>query len=390
MRREPTRPAQPEAASPTANTGGDRIGLFRPVIEEDVIAEVVDVLRSGWLGPGPRTHAFETAFAEYVGARDCVAVSSCTAAIQLALHVLDLPPGTRVVTTPLTFVATNQAILHERLVPVFADVDPDTGLLDPVSVAACLSAGGAGAVIAVHYGGVPCDLDALEELCDDTGIALVEDAAHACGARYGDRRVGGGGRLVAFSFHAVKNLPMADGGALVTSSADVAARARRLRWFGITRETFDRTSATGYAWDYDVTELGFKLHTNDVAAALGLAGLGHLEVGNRRRAEIVERYRAALEPLDGIALTRRLPGRTSANHLAVALAERRDDLVRALAGRGVETGVHYRPSYDYALFASDPLPGVEAFWRRAVSLPLHLTLTDEDVERVIEAIAEGW
>ncbi len=378
-------PAEPnEGAAPA------RIGLFRPLIGEDAIAEVVDVLRSGWLGPGPRTHAFETALAEYLGARHCVAVSSCTGAIRLALHVLDLPAGTPVVTTPLTFVATNQTILHERLVPVFADVDPETGLLDPASVATRVGETGAGAVLAVHYGGLPCDLDALGAICEEHGAALVEDAAHACGARYGGRRVGSGPGLVAFSFHAVKNLPMADGGALVTSSDEIAARARRLRWFGITRETFDRTSAEGYTWDYDVSELGFKLHTNDVAAALGLVGLKHLDEGNRRRAEIVERYRAGLEPIDGIHLSPRLPGRTSANHLAVALAERRDDLVRALADRGVETGVHYRPSYDYALFASDPLPGVEAFWRRAVSLPIHLGLADEDVERVVEAIGQGW
>jgi perosamine synthetase len=367
----------------------ERIPLFRPSIEPEAAIAVKDVLESGWLGLGPRTAAFERAFADYVGASYCVGTSSCSAALQLALRSLDLPPESEVLTTALTFVASNEILLHEHLRPVFADVDPATGNLDPASVAERLS-GKTRALLLVHYAGYPCDLDDLYALAHERKIPVIEDCAHACGAVYRGRRIGSHGQLHAFSFHAVKNLPMGEGGALTLDDGERDRRLRRLRWFGIDSDTHSRSSKSGYRWDYAVTELGYKYHLDDVHAAIGLVQLGVLDTANARRADIAARYRSGLAGVAGIELLREEPDRQSSYHLQCVLADERDELIRRLAERGIETGVHYRPSYDYPMFTGEPLPGVEAFWRRAVSLPMHLRLEDEQVDRIVEIIAEGW
>jgi perosamine synthetase len=366
-----------------------RIPLFRPLIREEAVEAVADVLRSGWVGHGPKTREFETAFAEFVDMPDCVSLSSCTAALQLALRVLDLPPRSEVVTTPLTFVSANQAILHQDLRPVFADVQPDTGNIEPGSVATRMGER-TGAVLVMHYGGYPCDLDELYSLAHERGVALIEDCAHACGAIYRGRRVGSHGDLHAFSFNAVKNLPTGDGGAVTLRSPEHAARMRRLRWSGISRDTYEAASGRAPRWDYQVRELGFKYQMTDVQAAIGLAQLHYLDEDNARRAEIAARYRVGLAGVPGLELLRHGEDRESSHHLFCVLAESRDDLVDKLADRGIDAGVHYRPSYDHPMFEGEPLPGVESFWRRAISLPMHVMLGDDEVDEVCEVIRDGW
>jgi len=367
-----------------------RIALFRPAISEDAIAAAAEVLRSGWLGLGPRTAEFEQAFAAYVGNRHCVGLNSATAALHLAVRLLDLPEGAEVITTPLTFVSTNHAILYERCTPIFADVEPDTGNLDVSSVAARIGPR-TRAIMAVHFGGYPCDLDALYALARGHGLSVIEDCAHACGAVYRGRRVGGHGDLHAFSFHAVKNLAMGEGGALVVRGEAHAARLRRLRWLGIDKDTFQRTQGEQYRWDYDVPEVGFKYHMSDLQAAIGLVQLRRLDAENARRAEIVARYRRGLVEVAGVRLLRRDPDRSSSDHLCCILAENRDGLIAKLGSRGIETGVHYRRNDVYPMYRrDDSLVHAERFWRAAMSLPLHLHLTDEDVDRVIDGIRSGW
>lgn len=368
---------------------GTHLRLFHPVVHEEAIVAAEEALRSGWIGCGPRTSEFEEAFAKAVNAPHCVALNSCTTALRLALRVLDLPAGTEVVTSPLTFVSANQSILEESLTPVFADVQPDTGSIDPQSIAAAITER-TGAVMVMHYGGTPCDLDEIYELARAHGIAVVEDCAHACGASYRGRPIGSHEGLHAFSFQAVKNLTLGDGGALTVTSADVDARLRRLRWSGIDRPTFERSSGITYHWQYDVTEVGVKGSMNDITAAIGLGQLPHLDADNRRRREIAARYRAGLSEVPGIELLREHDDRVSSGYLFCALADDREGFSESLAQSGIDVGVHFRPNYDYPMFDGGPLPGVEAFWRRAVSLPVHLMLTDEDVDRVIDTIRRGW
>lgn len=366
-----------------------RIPLFRPLISEDAVKAVADVLRSGWLGTGPKTLAFEQAFADYIGAPHCVGLNSCTSALHLGLHLLDLEPGSEVISAALNFVSVNHVILYEGCRPVFADVQPDTGNLDVSSVAERITERTA-AVILMHYGGYPCDLDEFYALAQERGLRVIEDCAHACGATYKGKRVGSHGDIHAFSFHAVKNLPMGDGGALTVRYPVQAERLRRLRWLGIDRETFERRGRDAYLWEYDVTELGFRYAMNDVHAAVGLAQLSYLDAENAVRADIAGKYRLALSGVPGIELLEQGEDRTSSNHLFCVLAEERDSLVDKLRSAGVEAGVHYRRNDLYPMYEEHDLPNTERFWRRAVSLPMHLELRDEHIEYVADVIRGGW
>jgi Predicted pyridoxal phosphate-dependent enzyme apparently involved in regulation of cell wall biogenesis len=366
-----------------------KIQLFRPQISEEAIRAVADVLRSGWLGSGPRTEVFEEAFAAYTGAPYCVALNSCTAAIHLALRLLDLPRKSEVITTALTFVATNHAILYEGLKPVFADIEPETGNLSVAAVADRIT-DRTRAIMLVHYGGYPCDLDEFYALAGDRGIHIIEDCAHACGATYKGRRVGSHGDLHAFSFQAVKNLPMGDGGALTVRSKEHYERLRRLRWLGIDKDTFKRTTEDAPHWEYDVTEVGFKYHMNDIQGAIGLEQLRILDEGNARRAAIAGHYRKALSKTPGVQLTRTESDRTSSFHLCPILVENRDGLVAKLCQAEIEVGVHYKRNDEYRMYERQDLPHTEYFWRSVVSLPMHLQLTDEQVSYVTDTIASGW
>jgi perosamine synthetase len=365
------------------------IPLFRPSISEEAIDAVAHVLRSGWLGLGPRTEEFEKRFAAYVGAAHCVGLNSCTSAIHLALRVLDLPAGAEVITTPMTFVSTNHAILYEKLEPVFADVDPATGNLSVDSVKSKIT-DKTRALIVVHYGGYPADIDELYTLARTRGIAVIEDCAHACGAVYKGKRIGSHGDFHAFSFHAVKNLPMGDGGALTVRSSEIDARLRRLRWLGIDKDTFRRTTSTSYDWEYDVPEVGFKYHMNDIEAAIGLAQLERLDLENARRAAIAALYREQLAPSDDVDLPPQSADRRSSFHLFPIRVDGRDSLVAKMKSEGIGVGVHYRRNDDYPMYRHTELPGAEVFSSRVMSLPMHMCLTDDDVGRITDTIKSGW
>jgi perosamine synthetase len=366
-----------------------RIPLFRPTIYKEAIEAVNEVLRSGWLGLGPKTQAFEKAFAEYVGAPYCVGLNSCTSALHLGLRLLDLPPGSEVITTPLTFVSTNHVILYEKCKPVFADIQPDTGNLDVKSVSKRITER-TRAIILVHYGGYPCDLAEFYTLAGNLGIPIVEDCAHACGATFKGKRIGSLGEIQAFSFHAVKNLTTGDGGALTIRSEENDSRLRKLRWLGIDSDTFQRTSDRGYNWEYLVTEVGFNYYMNDIKAAIGLAQLRHLDEDNDRRAAVAAQYSRELSNVPGIRLLQHKDDRTSSFCMFCVLAERRDKLADKLRAHGVDVSVHYRRNDQYPMFEEQDLPNAEYFWRRVISLPMHTQLTDEQVDYVTAVIRKGW
>jgi perosamine synthetase len=366
-----------------------KVQLFRPQLSEEAVQAAAQVLRSGWLGLGPKTEAFEAAFASYTGAHWCVGLNSCTAALHCALHVLDLSPGSEVITTPLTFVSTNHAILYVGAKPVFADIEGDTGNLSLASVADRIT-DRTRAIMLVHYGGYPCDLDEFYSLARERGVQIIEDCAHACGASYKGRRVGSHGDLHAFSFHAVKNLPIGDGGALTVRSKEHYERLRRLRWLGIDKDTFKRSTGDGTLWDYDVTEVGYKYHMNDIEAAIGLEQLRILDEGNARRAAIAGHYREALSKTPGVRLTRDESDRTSSFHLCPILVENRSGLVAKLRQAEIEVNVHYRRNDEYRMYERQDLPNAEYFSQSVLSLPMHLQLTDEQVAYVTDTIASGW
>jgi perosamine synthetase len=366
-----------------------RIPLFRPRIYEEATKAVSEVFQSGWLGLGPKTQAFEKAFARYVGVPYCVGLNSCTSALHLGLHLLDLPPGSEIITTPLTFVSTNHVILYERCKPVFADIQPDTGNLDVKSVSRRITER-TGAIMLVHYAGYPCDLDEFYSLAKSKGIPIIEDCAHACGATYKDKRIGSWGEIQAFSFHAIKNLTTGDGGALTVRSEEHDSRLRKLRSLGVDRDAFQRISERGYNWEYSVNEVGYKYYMNDIEAAIGLVQLRHLDEDNARRAGIAGQYRRRLADVPGIRLLQYKKDRTSSNHMFCVLVEERNRLVDKLRGQGVDVGVHYRRNDQYPMYQEQDLPNAEHFWRRVISLPMYVQLTDEQIDYVCDVIRKGW
>lgn len=362
------------------------IQLFKPFMDDEEIQAVGAVLRSGWIGLGPKTAEFEKQLAEYIGVPYLVALNSATAALDLAMRLLNIRQGDQVLVPAMTFVSTAHAVVYSQGTPVFVDVEPSTLNIDIEDVARKL-APNVRAILPVHYGGRPVDMDALREVAG--GIPIVEDAAHACGAEYKGKRCGSLGELACFSFHAVKNLTTGDGGALALKDRDLSDRCRRMRWMGIDKGTWDRTAGdTHYLWDYSVGEIGFKCHMNDIAAAIGLVQLKKLTAMNVRRREIAVSYTEGLSDLPWLQLP---PADTadsiSAWHIYCIQCDARDDLNSFLSQRGIGTGVHYRPIHQYRCYGNRPsLPNAEKAFRRILSLPMHPGLSDSDVDCVIESI----
>lgn len=369
--------------------------LFQPNISEAAIEAVNKVLRSGWIGLGPKVAEFEERFAQYVGAKYAVAVNSGTAALHLALIVSDIKEGDEVVTTPLTFVSTNHVILYQRAVPVFADIDPLNYCISPESIEKMITKK-TKALMCVHYGGHPCDLDRIYEIARSNNLQVIEDAAHACGSSYKGRKIGSFG-LTCFSFHAVKNLPVGDGGMITTSDVEQSERLKKLRWLGIDKDTYTRTDedkgkAGAYAWRYDVPELGFKYHMNDITAAIGLEQLKLVEEQNAYRRKLAEIYTRELHHPDIIALPYVSHDTVTSQHVYVIQVKKRNDLVAKLKDNEIAPGVHYLPNNLYPMYRNcraDVRNAMEIA-ENIISLPMHTLLTGNDIHRVVELINEGW
>lgn len=374
------------------------IPVFRPDISEDVIDAVSEVLRSGWIGPGPRVAEFEQAFARHVGAGHAVSTNNCTSALKAALFAVGVVPGSEVITPSFTWVSVFQVIRALNAVPVFADIEPRYLTLDPEDVARKISSR-TRAIVTVHHGGQISDVESLGQIAAANGVALIEDAAHACGAAWRGQPVGSlrspAVSATCFSFNAMKNLAIGDGGMMVTANADVAERAACYRSLGIDRDTYLRYGrnlppSNRSRWDYDVTSDGDRIHMNDIAAAAGLVQLGRLAAGNRRRAELAARYAESFAGMPGVDFVR--PHRESAPswHMFTALVDDRDRFVERMRDRGVTLGVHYRPIHMFTKSGELPaeLPTTEELWQRVVSLPMYVQMTDDDQSYVIECARE--
>ena len=371
----------------------------RPVVAPETGPAVERVLRSGWLTTGPECAAFEEELAAWLGVPYAVTVASCTAAIEIAFRGLRLPRDAKVLVPAVTFCGAVEAVRHAGLVPVVADVEPDTGTVSPrTCAAAAREAGGVQAMLALHFAGYPADVAALAEAAGLTLDEVVEDAAHALGTRVGDELVGGLSRATCFSFYATKNLPIGEGGMLTTRDEEVAARARVTRLHGMTSDAW-RRYLPGGSWRYSVEEAGVKANLSDVHAAIGRAQLRHLDAWQVRRHELAARYAAGLADVPGIVLPTDPETGEHAWHLYVVRVTpesgvTRDDLSRLLAERGIGTSVHFIPLHhfphfrDICLVPSSGLPGADAVFAETLSLPLHQGLTDVDVDVVIDALHE--
>ncbi|MFT5086171.1 MAG: perosamine synthetase [Candidatus Latescibacterota bacterium] len=367
----------------------DTIQIFKPWYDEAEYEALRQPLETGWLGYGPIAREFEERFAKYIGVKHAIALNSCTAALHLALMVSDVADS-EVLTTSMTFVASNHAILLAGGKPVFCDIEADTLNLDVEDVARRITPQ-TKAILAVHYGGHACDMEALLKLANKHNVPLIEDAAQACGGGYKGQKLGSLGHIGCFSFESKKNLSTGDGGMLVTNDDAVADRVRKLRWMGISSDTWSRfnNGHAGRAWEYDVEEVGFKYGMNDIAASLGMVQLGKLERGNALRLQIVQRYHEALASIDGIEpLALKEYGQSACYSMVVRL-DGREDLCDFLAARGIESAVHFYPNHllpIYAAYRTEVLPVVEREWQRILTLPLAPHLRPEQQERVIDAL----
>jgi len=369
--------------------------LFKPNISEAAIEAVAEVLRSGWIGLGPKVAEFEERFGKYVGAKHAVATNSGTAALHLALIVSDIKEGEEVITTPFTFVSTNHVILYQRAVPVFADIDPKTYCISPQSVERMITKK-TKALMCVHYGGHPCDLERLYEIANKYNLKVIEDAAHACGSSYKGKKIGSSG-LACFSFHAVKNLPTGDGGMITTNDEELYQRLRKLRWMGIDKDTYGRTEddkgkAGAYAWEYNVPQIGFKYHMNDITAAIGIEQLKLVEEHNAYRRQLSEIYTQGLRHPDIISLPYVSPEVVTSQHLFVIQVRRRDQLITKLKANDIGTGVHYTPNNIFPMYQNcraDVKMAMEIS-KNIISLPMHTLLNNEDIQRVVSIINQGW
>jgi dTDP-4-amino-4,6-dideoxygalactose transaminase len=367
-----------------------------PRIDEDAITEVAAALRSGWISAGPRVAEFERAFARYQRARCAIATSSCTAALHLALLASGVGPGDEVITTPLTFCATANAIVHAGAQPVFADVDRRTMNLDPRSVKKALSSR-TRAIIAVHLAGRPCDMKALGRIARERGLILISDCAHAIETRYEGKPLASWSLISCYSFYATKNLTTGDGGMLVTNDEGIARRARMLAAHGLSLKETPHEAA-GSPRHYRVVEAGFKYNMTDIEAALGLKQLGRIEAYHRRRAQIAVAYTKAFTDLPLILPAPVPPGVRHAWHLYQILIDserlgcERDAFGRALFAEGIGCSIHFpalhlQPFYFGMLGKREgDFPNAEFISDRTLSLPLSARLTDVDVADVTQAV----
>ena len=366
------------------------VQLFVPQYRiEECLSEIRTCLETGWTGAGFKTIEFETAWKKYTGLPNCHFLSSATAGLHLAVKLLKISNGweddAEIITTPLTFVSTNHAILYEQLTPIFADVD-EYLCLDPKSVEKLITEK-TKAVMFVGLGGNYGRLDEIAELCRKHGLKLILDAAHMAGTRVDGKHVGFEADVTVFSFQAVKNLPTADSGAICFADPSLDDAARKWSWLGINRDTFSRTLSQGtYKWHYDVEVEGYKYHGNSIMAAMGLVGLKYLDHDNAYRRQICNWYQDLLKDVVDIVPTSNKA--ESSRHLFQILVENRDQFILALNDLGVYPGVHYRENTAYRMYAQGErnTPRAKEAASRIISLPLHLKLEYSDVTRVASAV----
>lgn len=368
----------------------------QPAFDEETVAEVVDVLRSRWVGTGPRVARFQREFAQSVGAENAVALNSCTAALQLSLTAAGLGPGDEVITTPLTFVATLNAIHHAGATPVLIDVDRTTQNIDPDRLASALTPR-TRAVMPVHMAGRPCDLASIGAFAIEHGLVVVEDAAHAIGASYHGRPIGSISDLTCFSFYATKNITTAEGGMVTCAREDWAELIETYGLHGLTKGAWERYSSSS-AQHYAAVVAGFKHNMTDLQAAIGLHQLPNLDAWRQRREDIWVAYDEAFADLPLELPAPAEPDTVHARHLYTVLVHPedtgfdRDELRDRLHARRIGTGIHFLPAHLHPYWAERLGVDVGAFGNaeligaRTMSLPMSPHLSDEDVADVIDAV----
>lgn len=372
--------------------------FHRPLIEEDDIESVVHALRGGWITTGAGTKRFEAAFARYVGASNAVALSSCTAALHLALAAIGLKEGDEVILPTMTFSSTSEVVLYFKARPVLVDCRPDSFQADPEAMERAITPR-TRAIIVVHFAGSPAPLDRILDIAARHKLRVIEDAAHALPTRYRGKMIGSFSDITCFSFYATKTLTTGEGGMATTENSDFADRMRMLSLHGISKDAYKRYTSDG-SWRYEILDVGYKYNMTDIQAALGLAQLAKCDSMREKREQIAQRYTASLSSIDAYETPTVSPDVRHAWHLYVikinpeVLSITRDRVVEELKRRGIGTSVHFIPLHTHPYyqqnlgFYTGQFPNAERHFESAISLPLFPGMSHEDIGRVLEALHE--
>jgi UDP-4-amino-4,6-dideoxy-N-acetyl-beta-L-altrosamine transaminase len=370
----------------------DYIPYGRQAIDEDDIHAVVEVLKGEYLTTGPCVPAFEEAICNYAGCRYATAVNSGTSALDLAVQVLDLPIGSEIITSPLTFAATSNAVLYHNLIPVFADVEKESRNIDPDQVRKKITPK-TKAIITVDYAGHPCRVDEIQEIADENGLYLIEDACHALGASYGKKKIGTLADMTIFSFHPVKPITTGEGGAIVTDNEELDRKLHLLRTHGIDR-TKGRYIDSGAGWAYDMVDLGRNYRMTDIHAALGRSQIKKLDQFIKIRNDLAKRYHSLLDgnPFIEVPVTRENVVHGWHLYTILLTGIDRNRLFLELRKKNIGVNVHYIPVYKLKYYREriptidDEYPVTEDIFKRIITLPLHPLLTQNDQEFVAECV----
>ena len=365
----------------------------RQSINDDDINEVVKVLKSDFLTTGPKIAEFEEKFAEYVGAEYAVAVSNGTAALHIACMAAGLKKGDEVITTPITFAASANCALYCGATPVFADINPDTYNIDYREIERHITPR-TRAIIPVHYMGQPCDMDEIHKIAEKYNLLVIEDAAHAVGAEYRGRKIGGLSDMTEFSFHPVKHITCGEGGIVTTNNRELYEKLKLYRTHGITRNVEEMNKFDG-PWYYEQIDLGYNYRITDIQAALGISQLSRVEMFLARRREIALRYDEAFKNIEGITIPVQSEGTKSSYHLYVIKVDKkiRREMFEYLRGCNIGVNVHYIPVYTFPYYRENGYADVkcnnaEELYEQIISLPMYYGLTNEEQDYVIEKASE--
>lgn len=370
--------------SPTPMTASPPIPLVKVAMppRDRLMPALEEVLYSGFIAEGDHVYRFEDDFARRFRLPIALGLSSGTAALHISLLMAGVKPGDEVISTSMTAEPTNVVILQTGATPVFGDVDPDSGNLDPESVEACITPR-TKAILVVHYAGFPAPLASLRRIADRHGISLIEDAAHCLGASYGGQGIGTIGNFGIFSLQAIKHMTTVDGGVLTMRDTSRAAEARKLRWFGLAKGV-PRT-------EVDIQVPGYKYNMHNVAGVIGLAQLETIQPLIDRHIANGRYFDEQVPRIPGLSITRFDPEASPSYWLYTILSEDSDDVVRRLAEVGVSASKLHRPNHLHSVFASmrRPLPGLDSYYRRLTHVPCGWWVSDENRERMIEALRKG-
>jgi dTDP-4-amino-4,6-dideoxygalactose transaminase len=374
----------------------DFLPPFKPFIGEEEIYEVVDTLKSDWITMGPKTLKFEELFKEHIGSKFAISLNSCTAGLHLSLASLNIGECDEVITTPYTFAATGNVIVHQRAKPVFVDIDKETYNINVDEIENAIT-DKTKAIIPVHYAGHPCEMDKILKIAKDYDLYIIEDAAHALGTEYKGKKIGTIGDTTSFSFYATKNITTGEGGMVTTNNKKIAEKIKILRLHGISRDAWKRYSSEG-SWYYEIIECGYKYNMTDIQASIGIHQLKKVESMRKRREEIAKIYNDEFEHIDELIIPTTKKYVKHAWHLYPLLIDTkklnisRNKFIEELKKQNIGSSVHFIPLHLHPFYRKTfgykkgDFPNAEWVYEREISLPIYPKMTDDDVIDVVSAV----